>query len=119
MRKLRPEPPADPVVRFDTAMGEQLQVDWVELRKGSAPLPAFCATQGLSRSSYVEFVSNIKVETPIACQERAFVAFGGATRRVLHDACIAMAILTLLDEVHERWLATLAQLGQLVAAPAG
>lgn len=85
MRALRPAPPADPVVRFETAMGEQLQVDWVEFRKGEAPLHAFCATLGFSRASYVEFVSNMKVETLIACHERAFVAFGGVTRRVLYD----------------------------------
>jgi transposase len=72
-------------VRFETAMGEQLQVDWVEFRKGSAPLHAFCATLGFSRASYVEFVSNMKVETLIACHERAFAAFGGVTRRVLYD----------------------------------
>ena len=30
----------------DRAMGEQLQVDWVEFCKGSAPLHAFCATMG-------------------------------------------------------------------------
>lgn len=85
LRTLRPAPPADPVVRFETAMGEQLQVDWVEFRKGSAPLHAFCATLGFSRASYVEFVSNMKVETLIACHERAFAAFGGVTRRVLYD----------------------------------
>jgi transposase len=67
--------PADPVVRFETAMGEQMQVDWVEFRKGSVPLHAFCATLGFSRASYVEFVSNMKVETLIACHERAFAAF--------------------------------------------
>ena len=85
MRRLRPEPPADPVVRFETPMGEQLQVDWVEFRKGSSPLHAFCATLGFSRASYVEFVSNMKVETLIGCHERAFAAFGGVTRRVLYD----------------------------------
>lgn len=85
LRRLRPEPPADPVVRFETAMGEQLQVDWVEFRKGNAPLHAFCATLGFSRASYVEFVSNMKVETLIGCHERAFAAFGGVTKRVLYD----------------------------------
>jgi transposase len=48
MRTLRPAPPAAPVVRFEMAMGEQLQVDWVEFRKGSAPLHAFCATLALA-----------------------------------------------------------------------
>lgn len=85
VRTLRPASPADPVVRFETTMGEQLQVDWVEFRKGSAPLHAFCATLDFSRASYVEFVSNMKVETLIACHERAFAAFGGVTRRVLYD----------------------------------
>jgi transposase len=85
MRTLRPAPAAEPVVRFETAMGEQLQVDWVEFRKGGAPLHAFCATLGFSRASYVEFVSNMKVETLIACHERAFAAFGGVTKRVLYD----------------------------------
>ena len=38
MRSLRPSLPVEPVIRFETEMGEQLQVDWVEFRKGSAPL---------------------------------------------------------------------------------
>lgn len=85
MRTVRPALPADPVVRFETAMGEQLQVDWVEFRKGVAPLHAFCATLGYSRASYVEFVTDMKVATLIGCHERAFAAFGGVPRRVLYD----------------------------------
>lgn len=85
MRSLRPMLPEEPQVRFETAMGEQLQVDWVEFRKGAAPLYAFCATMGYSRASYVEFVSDMKVTTLIACHERAFAAFGGVPRKVLYD----------------------------------
>mgnify|MGYP003532960540 FL=1 len=66
-------------------MGEQLQVDWVEFRKGAAPLHAFCATMGYSRASYVEFVCDMKVATLIGCHERAFVAFGGVPQRILYD----------------------------------
>lgn len=79
-------------MRFETAMGEQLQVDWVEFRKGGAPLQAFCATFGFSRASYVGFVGNMKVGTLIACYERAFAAFGGVTRRVLYDDMKTVAL---------------------------
>lgn len=85
LRTLRPTAPTEPLVRFETAMGEQLQVDWVEFRKGEQPLHAFCATLGYSRASYVEFVSDMKVETLIGCHERAFAALGGVPRSVLYD----------------------------------
>ena len=85
LRTLKPIRAADAVVRFETAPGEQLQVDWVEFRKGASPLYAFCATLGFSRASYVEFVSDMKVQTLVACHERAFEAFGGVPKRVLYD----------------------------------
>jgi transposase len=73
------------VVRFETAMGEQMQVDWVEFRKGSDPLYAFCATLGYSRASYVEFVTDMKIRTLIDSHQRAFEAFGGVVRQALYD----------------------------------
>lgn len=85
LRTIRPQAAADPVVRFETARGEQLQIDWVEFRKGSDPLYAFCATLGYSRASHVEFVTDMKVGTLIDCHQRAFHAFGGVARRLLYD----------------------------------
>ncbi|MHB8265862.1 MAG: IS21 family transposase [Acidithiobacillus ferrivorans] len=85
MHCLKPTLPVEPVVRFETAPGEQTQVDWVEFRHGRNPLYAFCATLGYSRVSFVEFVTDMKVETLIACHQHAFDAFGGVTRRILYD----------------------------------
>ena len=51
LRTLKPTQALDPVVRFETAPGKQLQVDWVEFRKGANALHVFCATLGYSRAS--------------------------------------------------------------------
>ena len=85
MNGLKPTLPVDPVVRFETAPGEQMQVDWVEFRKGKNPLYAFCATLGFSRAGFVEFVTDMKVATLIACHQHAFDAFGGIPKRILYD----------------------------------
>ena len=63
LREVKPTLPPELVIRFETAPGEQMQVDWVEFRKGRQPLYAFCATLGYSRASHVEFVTDMKVET--------------------------------------------------------
>jgi transposase len=85
MHGMKPAAPVEPVVRFETAPGDQMQVDWVEFRKGSNPLYAFCATLGYSRASHVEFVTDMKVETLIACHERSFAVLGGVPCHVLYD----------------------------------
>lgn len=92
LRTLRPGEPTEPLVRFETAMGEQMQVDWVEFRKGSDPLYAFCATLGYSRASYVEFVTDMKIQTLIDSHQRAFEAFGGVVKQALYDNMKAVVI---------------------------
>jgi transposase len=82
---LRPMAAADPVIRFETDPGEQMQVDWAVIRRGSNRLSVFVATLGRSRATYVEFVTDERVETLIEAHENAFFAFGGVPREVLYD----------------------------------
>ena len=88
LKGLRPEAKADPLVRFETAPGQQMQMDWIEFRKSGhklGMLAAFVATLGYSRFSYAEFVTDMRVETLLACHVRAFDAFGGVAREILYD----------------------------------
>lgn len=82
---LKPKREADPVVRFETPPGQQMQVDFVVIRKGVKRLSAFVATLGYSRMTYVRFVENEQLETVIACLHRSFEAFGGVPHQVLFD----------------------------------
>jgi len=85
LQTLKPVARPDPVVRFETAPGQQMQVDWVVFRRGKSPLSAFVATLGYSRASYVEFVTDEKLASLLGCHERAFEFFGGVPREILYD----------------------------------
>jgi transposase len=82
---LKPKETAAPIVRFETEPGEQMQVDWAVIRRGGNRLSVFVAALGWSRASYVEFVSDERVETLIEAHKNAFLAFGGMPREVLYD----------------------------------
>jgi len=75
----------DPVVRFETEPGEQMQVDFTTIRRGRDPLLAFVATLGFSRASFVRF--SAREDSPAWCSglEHAFEYFGGVPRTVLFD----------------------------------
>ena len=73
----------EPLVRFETKKGQQMQVDWVEFPKDG--LSAFVATMGYSRASYVEYVTDEKVDTLIKCHMNAFSYFGGVPEEGLYD----------------------------------
>ena len=82
---LQPPEAAEPVIRFETAPGEQMQVDWAVIRRGENRLSVFVATLGWSRATYAEFVTDERVESLIEAHENAFLSFGGTPREVLYD----------------------------------
>ncbi len=83
--ELKPAAKQDPVVRFETEPGQQMQVDWASFRRGKEPLSAFVASLGWSRHNYVEFVTNERFETLKTCHENAFTYFQGVPLEVLYD----------------------------------
>jgi transposase len=85
LAQTRPKVEPEPVIRFETEPGRQLQIDFVVLRRGPSPLRAFTAELGYSRYPYVEFTDNERTQTLIACLENAFAWFGGVPLHVLCD----------------------------------
>lgn len=85
MRQLKPIVPQEPVIRFETQAGQQMEVDWIGFRRGKNNLSAFVATLGFSRASFVEFVTDEKLETLLGCHEQAFQFFGGVPKEILYD----------------------------------
>ena len=75
----------EPLIRYETQPGEQMQVDFCSVRAGSDRLSAFVAVLGFSRTAFVRFVNNERLETLLSCHEEAFAYFGGVPRRVLYD----------------------------------
>jgi len=85
LRTLKPKAKEDPVVRFETEPGQQMQVDWGAFKLNGQRISLFLATLGWSRFNYGEFVVNEQFETLRACHEHAFDTFGGVPSEVLYD----------------------------------
>jgi len=75
----------EPVVRFETPPGKQMQADFTHIRRGRNPLLAFVATLGYSRAAWVRFTTNERAETLCECIGQAFDYFGGVPQHVLFD----------------------------------
>lgn len=82
---LKPKTPADPLVRFETPPGKQMQVDFTIIRRGKTPLKAFVATLGYSRASYVKFFDNERTDAWLEGLKASFEYFGGVPHEVLFD----------------------------------
>ncbi len=75
----------DPVVRFETAPGQQMQADFTTIRRGRDRLLAFVATLGFSRATFVRFTRSERFEDWRDGLIAAFEYFGGVPGEVLFD----------------------------------
>ena len=85
LRTFKPKAKDDPVVRFETPPGHQMQVDWGSFKLDRQRISLFVATLGWSRYTFGVFVENEQFETLRDCHEQAFDAFGGVPLEVLYD----------------------------------
>lgn len=112
---LAPLKPAkvDPVVRFETAPGEQMQADFTTIRRGRNPLKALVATLGYSRATYVRFCEREDSETLLGLLREAFWFFGGVPAHVLFDNASTVVIdRDAYGEGQHRWHAGLKALAE-------
>ena len=77
-------------MRFETAPGEQAQVDWgspayIGEDGKQRRVWVFVMTMGWSRACYVELVRKADTAAFIQCHVNAFEYLGGAPRRCLYD----------------------------------
>ncbi len=85
VRRLRPARVVEPVVRFETAPGEQAQFDFATVKLPWGTRYALVMVLGYSRLLHVEFVPRQTALTVMLGMERAFAAFGGVPQHVLFD----------------------------------
>jgi transposase len=86
VREWRSEGRERAFVRFETAPGEQAQMDWGHFGNwGGRRLYGFALTLGWSRMQYVEFTQRQDMETLLNCMVHAFHYFGGVPATVLTD----------------------------------
>lgn len=81
----RGKPETEPVIRFETPEGKQMQVDWGQMRGGKIPLHAFVAVLGFSRALFVVITDNMRYETLEQCHRLAFDYFQGIPQQIWYD----------------------------------
>lgn len=75
----------EPVVRFETPPGKQMQVDFTTISRNRVKIKAFVATLGYSRATYVRFSEHERQDDWLTGITEAFQYFGGVPREVLFD----------------------------------
>lgn len=85
VQRVRPTPPPEPVIRFETPAGRQAQVDFARFRFAWGVRYALLVVLGYSRLLWCRFYPRQDMATLIDGLEDAFVAFGGVPQELLFD----------------------------------
>lgn len=107
VRPLRAQATLDSLTqcRFETAPGEQSQVDWGEVRvtfdAGPAKIHVFVMTLGYSRRGFGQGFEHERIGSLMAAHEAAFAHFGGHTAEMLYDRMRTVVLPT--EEGKPRW----------------
>lgn len=107
VRPLRAQAALDSLTqcRFETAPGQQSQVDWGQVRvafdSGPAKIHIFVMTLGYSRRAYAEGFEHERIGALMAAHEAAFGHFGGHTAEMLYDRMRTVVLPT--EDGKPRW----------------
>jgi len=85
VRRVRPAPVPDPVVRFETPPGHQGQVDFAEFRLPWGKRYALLVVLGYSRLMWLQFCTRQTMAVLMGGLEEAFTFFGGVPSELLFD----------------------------------
>jgi transposase len=90
VRTVRPAPPPEPLVRFETAPGHQAQVDFASFTLPWGRRHALLVVLGYSRLLWMHFYARQTMQTLFRGLEAAFEFFGGVPAELLFDQLTAV-----------------------------
>lgn len=85
VRQVRPTPPPDPALRFETPAGKQAQVDFAHFQFPFGVRYALLVVLGYSRLLWCRFYPRQDMRTLVSGLEDAFRYFGGVPQQLLFD----------------------------------
>lgn len=92
VREVRPLPPAEPLVRFETPAGFQGQVDFGTFQLPWGRRHALLVVLGYSRLLWLRFYPRQTMQTLFRGLESAFESFGGVPQELLFDQMRSVVI---------------------------
>lgn len=97
VRSVRPSPPADPVVRFETPPGYQAQVDFAHIKFPWGKRYALLVVLGYSRLLWIRLFPRQRMDELIEGLEQAFRSFAGVPKELLFDQMKSVIVNDLRD----------------------